>query len=444
MLQADGWKGLLHPEDRERVRNAWKQSVEDGTPFEQEGRHRGMDGNYRWFLSRAIPLRDSAGRILRWYGTNTDVEDRKRTEEELRKQKEILQKIFEHIPVMIASFTDAAVLQLVNPEWERKMGWTMEEIRRRKVDVLREAFPDRRYRKMVMDMLAAGSGQWKDLKLKVRDGRVLDISGAAIRLSDGTTMAIGRDITAQKRTEEALREVQINLLRVARIMAMGELAAAIAHEVNQPLAAIVTNADFSLRELAARHPNLESLGEAIREVVEDGRRAGAIISRIRALFQKGKPTRIELNLNHVILEVAGLLRDELLRHRIAIKADLSVGLPLVKADEVQIQQVLINLIMNAIDAMRSLTSRPRELVIASMAPGSEVRVEVRDSGDGFNPADTDRIFEPFFSTKAEGTGIGLAISRSIVESHGGRLWATQENPGGAVFCFTLPRAGEGA
>jgi PAS domain S-box-containing protein len=313
-LQGEGWQSMLHPEDRERVLKAWRGSVLNGTPYEQEERHRGADGQYRWFLARGVPLRDSEGRIVRWYGTNTDIEDRKRA------------------------------------EW-------------------------------------------------------------------------------------ALQETQAGLSHVTRVTAMGELAAAIAHEVNQPLTAIVTNANFCLRQFASATVNSDKLREAISEIVNDGTRASAVISRIRALLQKSAPERVVVDVNQIIQEVTMLLRRELTR--VSLRTDLSPDLPRVSGDRVQLQQVLINLVMNGIDAMRTVSDRPWELLIRSARHPEGVLVQVQDSGTGFDPEHADRIFEPFFTTKPDGTGMGLSISRSIVESHGGRLWA-ESGSDGALFQFTLP------
>jgi PAS domain S-box-containing protein len=244
------------------------------------------------------------------------------------------------------------------------------------------------------------------------------------------------DVTEQRLAEEQLRQAQEDLARVTRVVAMGELTAAIAHEVNQPLAAIVTNGNFCLRELAGGGRNLEELQEAIAEIVNDGTRASAVVSRIRALLMRRAPDRVELYINEVIQEVASLVRSEVVRSRILLLTDLAADLR-VHGDRVQLQQVLINLIMNSIDAMHMLTDRPRELFIRSAKHADGVLVQVQDSGPGVDRGQADRIFETFFTTKPEGIGMGLAISRSIVESHGGRLW-TVPGPNGALFEFTLP------
>ena len=307
---------VIHPEDRSKFEDEWHAALVAGETFDVEARLRRADGQYRQFLLRGVPLRDELGKIIKWYGTSTDIEER-------------------------------------------------------------------------------------------------------------------------KRTEEALQEAHARLAHITRVMAMGELAAAIAHEVNQPLAAIVTNANFCLRQLANATPNLEKLREAIAEIANDGTRASAVISRIRALLQRGAPERVELDINQLIQEVNVLLRDELTRNRVSLRADLAADLPRVSGDPIQLQQVLINLVMNGIDAMRTLTDRKRELLIKSAKNHSEIFIQVQDSGEGLDPQQAERIFEPFFTTKPEGIGMGLSISRSIVESHGGRLWA-ESGSRGARFQFTLP------
>jgi C4-dicarboxylate-specific signal transduction histidine kinase len=246
-----------------------------------------------------------------------------------------------------------------------------------------------------------------------------------------------KEMIERQRAEEALLEAQAELARVTRALGMGELVATIAHEVNQPLTAIVTNGNFCSRRLEGATPNLHELRAAITEIVNDGARASAIISRIRALLMEGVPDRTKLDINQVIHEVARLLRHELTRSRVSLRTDLAPDLPYVLGDRVQLQQVMLNLIMNGIDAMSMINDRPRELLIQSAKHSEGVLIQVQDSGPGIDPGQADRIFEPFFTDKPEGIGMGLSISRSIVESHGGRLWAV---PGasGALFEFTLP------
>lgn len=246
-----------------------------------------------------------------------------------------------------------------------------------------------------------------------------------------------REIANRQRAEGELHEAQANLARVSRGLAMGELVASIAHEVNQPLSGVVMNSNFVLRQLAHKMPNSEEVQKAVTEVVEDANRVSTVISRVRSLLKKAPPDKVELDINEVVQEVSALVRNETARNRVQVRLQLAAGLPRVQGDRVQLQQVLINLIMNAIDAMRTVTDRTRYLDIMSATHAGGVVVRVQDSGIGIDPDRLERIFEPFYTTKPQGIGIGLSISRSIIESHGGRLW-TEPASYGAIFQFTLP------
>ena len=247
------------------------------------------------------------------------------------------------------------------------------------------------------------------------------------------------DTTARKRSEEALREAQAELARVARATTMGELTASIAHEVNQPLAAVVANANACLRWLAAETPDLDEARAAAQRIVRDGNRASDVIARIRGFLKKGEPVTVKLSVNDVVREIIMLAQGEVLRRDASLLTELADGLPAVSADRVQLQQLLLNLMMNALDAMSAVTDRPRVLRIrTSTYESAAILVALRDSGVGLNPEQMERLFEAFYTTKPEGMGMGLSISRSIVEMHGGRLWATPNDGSGATFQFTLP------
>jgi C4-dicarboxylate-specific signal transduction histidine kinase len=246
------------------------------------------------------------------------------------------------------------------------------------------------------------------------------------------------DVTERKRAEVALRQAQADLAHVNRVTTMGELTASLAHEVNQPIAAAVTNANTCLRWLARDHPDLEEAREAAMRIVRDGTRAAEIISRVRLLFKKGTAEWELVDINAVIREMIVLLRDETARYNILVGMNLAADLPQVMADRVQLQQVFMNLMMNAIDAMKDVDGR-RELDIKSQRVEDEkLLLSVSDTGVGLPAQHTEEIFNAFFTTKAHGTGMGLRISRSIVESHDGRLWATANPERGATFHLTLP------
>jgi signal transduction histidine kinase len=252
------------------------------------------------------------------------------------------------------------------------------------------------------------------------------------------------EMRVQERTA-ALQEVQTELTHVTRVMTLGELTASIAHEVNQPLAAIVTNGNATLRWLGGVTPNLLEARQAVERIIKDSYRASAVISRIRALVKKTPPRNDLLDLNEVIVEVFALAANEASRNRILLKQQLKHDLPQVHGDRVQLQQVILNLIINGLEAIAKNENGARELSVSSNQDESgSVVIAVSDSGAGLDPANLDRVFDAFFTTKADGMGMGLAISRTIIESHGGRLWATSNSPQGAVFQFTLPTRAERA
>jgi PAS domain S-box-containing protein len=311
-----GGKVAIHSEDLARFME-WKAALAEGKPLETEARLRRADGEYRWLLIRAVPLRDEAGKIIKWYGASADIEDR-------------------------------------------------------------------------------------------------------------------------KRAEETLRKAQSDLAHVTRVTTMGEFAASIAHEVNQPLSAIVNNGSACMRWLNDASPNIDEAREAARRIVRDGNRAGEVLTRIRALLRKTDAGKARLDINQTIREVVTLARNEATGKGVTLRLELVSGLPHVLGDRVQLQQVILNLIMNGIEATSSAPGRPRELLISSSQHElDKVLVAVRDSGVGLDGQDLEKIFDAFYTTKPQGLGMGLAISRSIVEDHGGHLWAAPNDGPGATFQFTL-------
>ena len=256
-------------------------------------------------------------------------------------------------------------------------------------------------------------------------------------------LAIARDLTEHMLASEALQTAQAELAHVNRVTTMGQITASIAHEVNQPISAVILNANAALHWLDARPPELEEAQKALHSIVQDGFLASEVISRIHALIKKLPPRRHRVNVNEAICEVIALTRPEWEGNGVRVQTRLSNDLPLVTADRVQLQQVILNLIVNAIEAMSRVNERPRELTIVSdKSEANEVLVEVHDSGKGLETGDLDRVFDPFYTTKTDGMGMGLAISRSILQAHGGRLWAAPDMPHGAVFRLTLPVAAE--
>jgi C4-dicarboxylate-specific signal transduction histidine kinase len=250
---------------------------------------------------------------------------------------------------------------------------------------------------------------------------------------------VARDITERKRASEALREVQMQLVHANRVATMGQLTASIAHEVNQPIAATVTNAEAALRFLSAPRPDLDEVRDALGRIVRDGNRAGAVVNRIRALIKGGGRRNERVEINAAIREVVELTRSEAMKNGVAVQTDLGDDPPLVPGDRVELQQVILNLILNAIEAMSATSEGSRELLITKGKNESgDVLVAVRDSGPGLTPAAIEHLFKAFYTTKPGGMGMGLSICRSIIEAQGGRLWASANTPRGAAFQFTLP------
>jgi signal transduction histidine kinase len=244
--------------------------------------------------------------------------------------------------------------------------------------------------------------------------------------------------SARKKAEDELRETRAALARFARVATLGELTASIAHEVNQPLAGVVSSGNACLRWLAAEPPNIERASQSVTRIIRDANRASDVVQRVRSLVKNTPPAMVAVNVNEAALEITVLLKGEIERNRVTLALDLAENLPLVRADRVQLQQVIMNLTGNAVEALQAVGEGPRDLQISTRPAGPEVMLVIRDNGIGFEPARSDEMFNAFYTTKSEGMGMGLAISRSIIESHGGRLWAEANRPRGAAFHVTVP------
>ncbi len=271
-----------------------------------------------------------------------------------------------------------------------------------------------------------------------RDGLQLKVEERTAELKQ-TNQQLVAEMAERKRAEEAYYEAQGELTRMTRMSAMGALAASISHEVNQPLAAVVTNADACMMWLSSDPPNLEEARAAVDSIAQQGTRASEVVRHIRAMFTKGTPERTKFQINDLIREVSTLIEGAASRNQVVLQTELGAGLPATMGDRVQLQQVIVNLVLNGIEAMSEVAGRPRRLVISSQMQSSDaIVVAVRDSGIGIAPKDEKRIFDAFFTTKPQGMGMGLSISHSIIESHGGQLWVSANSDYGATFQFTLP------
>jgi PAS domain S-box-containing protein len=563
-----GWTIAVHPDDLSGLVSAWQRMMASDAPGEYEGRLRRFDGEYRWFLIRTNALRDENGNIVKWYGVNTDIEDRKRAEEKARL---IIDTALDAVVAMDAQGT----ITTWNKQAETIFGWSSEEAigqhlpdviipeqqrlaharglrhflatgdgpilgRRIEVNAVRRGggeFPaelevvpmrlgqDWIFSAFVRDITDSKLAQAKLLESELNlrqltetipemlwsatpEGMIdycnaclLDYTGfAAEEIMDAgwtkllhpgdvdktvqawmccvTTGAPYRaevrtfhaadrtyrwcvtnaralldqqgrilkwhgtvvDMHDWKQAQEVLRNTQAELAHMTRVMTMGVLTASIAHEINQPLSGIITNASTCVRMLAADPPNIDGARETARRTIRDGNRVSEVITRLRALFTKKSATTEPVDLNEATREVIALSLSQLQRNSVVLQTELADGLPSITGDRVQLQQVILNLLLNASDAMHDVGDRQRKLVIRTESDeGDCVRLTVRDSGVGIEPQSIDKVFEPFYTTKTGGMGIGLSVSRSIVESHRGRLWAAPNEGHGATFSFSIPR-----
>lgn len=556
-----GWTGAVHPDDLPGLAATWQAIMASGKPGEAEARLRRHDGEYRWFLFRVNPLRDEDGNIVQWYGVNTDIEDRKRSEESFRaivettpecvkviaRDGEVLRVNSAGAAIAGAPSTDMLVgrsfFDFVAPEHRSQYREFHEKIcagqkgflefdiismqgvrRHMETHAAPMRFADGSIvqlgvarditaRKQVEDQLRRSEAflaegqhlaRMGNLSWNVESGAIiwseplyrifefepgnvvtLDLIASRIHPEDMPLMVdmveraqrgesnfeyqhrivlpdrsvkhlhliahrardhdqteyIGAvlDVTQSRLSEEALEKVRSELAQATRIMSLGVLTASIAHEVNQPLAGIITNAGTCLRMLAADPPNINGARETARRTIRDGNRAADVIARLRALFSKKTATIEPMNLNEAVREVIALSWADLQRRRVVLRAELAGGLPPVGGDRIQLQQVMMNLLRNAADAMNDVDDRPRRLLIRTERDrNDQVRLSVEDSGAGFGPQGAEKLFAAFYTTKSDGMGIGLSVSRSIIESHGGRLWAHPNDGPGVTFSFSIP------
>jgi PAS domain S-box-containing protein len=387
---------------------------------------------------------------LRTAELESEVAQRRRTEEILRASEQRWRSMFEAFAVGIALTDRNRRFVAANEAFQRMVGYGEEELcALGPVDITHE--DDRAETADMLDDILSGRRPDYHVEKRYRrkDGTVIWVRVSTAR-APGPDSSLPRiptiieDITERKRAEDSAQEARDSLYRVTRVATMGELSASIAHEVNQPLSAIVANGAACLNLLSEPTPDVEEAKEAIADIISDGRRASAVLARVRQLVKKSVPERARVDINDALTEVLSLARQELQRSQIAAKLELAPDLPSVQADRIQLQQVVLNLVMNGIEAMRGVIDRARVLRVRSeVVPPANIAVTIEDTGTGFGNNGPDRIFETLFTTKEDGMGMGLSISRSIVQSHGGRLWAAPGNGCGAAFSFTLPAAAGG-
>jgi signal transduction histidine kinase/PAS domain-containing protein len=491
--QWDDWVPLLHPDDQEEARKYWSNRLRTGEGGEHSYRVRSAQGDYRWFLTSIEPLRASDGTLLLWFGATLDIEELKHAEQALRELVEQqtaisevlraiansphdLQPIFDAILDSATRLcrADSGALRLSEEGGLRLVAVRGDPFLVSRVwssiPVLAEkgSLPDRlaasRLPTHIPDFTAVEGDYRDDFLITVvnagirtglfvpllKDNEIVGLISLARKQVQPFTdkqISLFRDFAAQAtialestRLERQYREAQMALGHANRVATMGQLTASITHEVNQPITAAVTYALAARRWLSADPPNFREVDAALSLIVKEGKRAGEVVGRIRALVKKVPARKDAVAIHDAILEVIALTRTEAANNSVSVRTQFAEGLPRVQGDRVQLQQVMLNLVVNAIQAMSGIGEGARELVISIDAVPAEggVRVGVRDTGPGLSPESLSRLFEPFYTTKPEGMGMGLTICHSIIEAHGGGLWAITCEPQGALFQFTIP------
>lgn len=446
-LSGWGWTAAVHRDDLPGLTATWQRIMASGAPGETEARLQRRDGEYRWFLLRANPLRDDSGTIARWYGVNTDIEDRNRAEVDLRRAYDSFRD------AQRLSQTGSFTADIVSDEhvWSDELYRICEFDPGTRITAAwaRESIHPDDQPSFDAEFARSLEGADFDLTFRImtRTGKMKHLHSVArvVDRGGGRPQFVGaiQDITEAKDAEEALNRARSELAHVTRVTTLSTLTASIAHEVNQPLSGVITNASTCLRMLGADPPNLEGARETTERAIRDGHRASEVMARLRALFSKREFALESLNLNDAINDVIALSRGECQRNRIKLQLELANDLPSVTGDRVQLQQVILNLLRNALDAMVDVHNRPRRLLIrAEREQGDQVLVTVQDAGVGIAAQTMDKLFDAFYTTKADGMGIGLAISRSIAERHNGRLWAEPNDGPGATFRLSIPCTGK--
>jgi PAS domain S-box-containing protein len=432
----DDWARRIHPEDRERVVQTMEQIVRERTGYEVEYRIVHPDGTIKFVHSLGHPAFSPSGELVEVAGTVTDITDRKREEY-------LTEQVSERLPDLVSIIGLDYRYRRANPTYERVWRIPVEKVIGMHVgDVVgRETFD--RVVKPNLDRCFTGEevtfAEWFNNPV---GRKYWVVTYSPLKLEServDAALAVARDLTEQTLASEKLRDARIELAHVNRVATIGQLTASIAHEVNQPVGALVTNAHAAMRMLRAEPPDLNQVREALDDIIKDGRRVSDVIQRIRALVRKSPAQADELDINEAISETIALARSEILRNGVSLQIQLATDLPPIRGDRVQLQQVIMNLVMNAVEAMSSVAEGARELQIGTDKDGQDsISITVSDSGPPLNPECLNRFFEAFYSTKPTGMGIGLSICRSIIEAHEGRIWVTANVPRGATLCISLP------
>ena len=479
----------VHPDDLPNVLAAWRESVETGRLFYVEERLRRSDGVYRWFRTQGLPLRDREGHIDLWYLLQLDVDEQKQSEALLAGEKQLLElvaeghsmsEILEAICRLIENtatgcYCSVALYDPSRTHWEYgaapslPAGYMQFCVGRplnadagpcataaclNEQVIVTDLMTETRWAEWRPIALAHGLRSTWSTPISTAAGKVL--GSFALYYNEPRTPTplqqslikqfthIARIAIERRLSDDTLSRLRSELAHVARVKSLGVLTASIAHELNQPLSGIITNASTCLRMLVADTPNIDGACETARRTIRDANRASDVITRLRALFSNRDAAPAPVNLNEAVQEVISLSLRELQRGQVIVRTEFSDNLPPIVGDRVQLQQVIMNLVRNASDAMSTVNDRPRELTVRSERDeGDCVRLTVKDTGVGFGQEAADRLFQAFYTTKNDGMGIGLSLSRSIIEAHRGRLWATMNDGPGATFSFSIPRNSQG-
>jgi PAS domain S-box-containing protein len=474
----------VHPDDLPNVLAAWREAIETGRPYDVEERLRRADGVYRWFYTGGFPLRDTEGHIVLWYLVQRDVEDQKQGEALLAGEKQLLELVAEGHPMSeileaicrlientaTGCYCSVALYDPSRTRWEHGAAPSLPASYMRfcvgrplNTDAGPCAMAACLNEQVIVTDITTETrwAEWRPIALKhgLRSTWSTPISTAAGKVlgsfalyySEPRTPTslhqslikqfthIARIAIERRLSDDTLSRLRSELAHVARIKSLGVLTASIAHELNQPLSGIITNASTCLRMLVAETPNIDGACETARRTIRDANRASDVITRLRALFSNKDAAPAPVNLNEAAQEVISLFLRELQRGQVIVRTEFTDNLPPIVGDRVQIQQVILNLVRNASDAMSAVNDRPRELTVRSERDEADcVRLTVKDTGVGFGQETADRLFQAFYTTKNDGMGIGLSLSRSIIEAHRGRLWATTNDGPGATFSFSIP------
>ncbi|WP_201833833.1 MASE1 domain-containing protein [Microvirga zambiensis] len=449
MIAADGSRTLavIHPDERDAVDHVFARAIATGSPLVVKYRQRRANGLHRWVESRAEPLRDESEKIIQWYGVSVDIDDLVTAQEALRNRERELSQLVDMVPSLLWRLSPKGDPTFFSKRMIEFCGLNVGDFRKAGTNRLATAIatlfhPDdvAKLEEALNRSLVTGESFSLNYRMRRVDGVYRWVSGRAEPLRDESGrivqwFGLSQDIDDQVRVEGELRLARESLARASQAASLAELSAAIAHEVNQPLAAVIANSNACQRWLSASPPNLDRASKTVERIIHNANTAADIVSHIRALFKHSVETRASTLLESVIADAHTLMAEEAIRRRIRMDVEVESDLPPVALDRVQVQQVLVNLIRNAMDAMDSI-SGDRVLGVRVHRPGDEIRIDISDRGQGV--AFPERVFEPFFTTKEQGMGMGLAICRSIVEAHGGRLWAENNERQGATFTFTLP------